>query len=91
VRIDYKIEMPQYVFEQHSDIASMLYMPGSIVEKIVYEKFEDADETIRRYAGTLQYEVGIIMEKSVGDWKISSVDSVYLYGSMNEDRSEGGN
>ncbi len=92
VRVDCKMDMPQSMYEYGAEFGSILYLPGSVIEKAVYKEIEGGEEDpVRRYSGSFNYDVTIIMEKSGGDWKVNSVNGVYLWGNMTEERAEGGN
>lgn len=92
VRVDCEMDMPQSMYEYGVEFGSILYMPGSVVEKIDYKEFEGEEEDkVRHYSGSFNYDVTIIMEKSGGEWKVSAVEGVYLNGNMMEERTTGGN
>ncbi len=92
VRVDCKMDMPRSIYEYGAEFGSILYMPGSVVENVDYKDLEgDEEDEVCHYSGSLDYDVTIIMEKRGGDWKVSAVEGVYLYGNMTEERTKGGN
>ena len=89
VRVDCKMDMPQIMYECGAEFDSILYMPGSMIEKANYKDAE-GDDTVRHYSGSFDYDVTIIMQKSGGEWKVIAVECLYLWGNMAEEREAGG-
>ena len=91
VRISYEMDIPQRYVNESGDPALFVHLPGVYPEEnYLLEKGEEGEaDSIYRYTVNISYNVTMIMEKTMGSWRINSIQDTYLWGDIYENKEVG--